>query len=135
MRSDFYSFVWNVDNGIEHSKESNKIFSIYFKVNMEKPKHIKVYWPFHEIENVINLVEYDLYTKDNLRLCITMRRDETDMWRWTLYLIRFPEWNNVLLRETETTLQLKECLSYFNEWIKNNFKTTLDKEVIFEKEF
>lgn len=134
MRSDFYSFVWNVDNGIEHSKESNKIFIFNIKVNMERPKHIKVYWPFHEIENVINLVEYDLYTKDNLRLCITMRRDEIDMWRWTLYLIRFPEWGNVLLRETEAPLQLKECLSYFNEWIKNNFKTTFDKEVIIREE-
>ena len=102
---------------------------------MERPKHIKVYWPFHEIEDYINLVEYDVYTKNNLRLCITMRRDETDMWRWTLYLIRFPEWDNVLLRETEKTLQLKECLSYFNEWIKNNFKTTLDKEIIIKEEF
>ena len=40
---------------------------------MERPKHIKVYWPFHEIEDVINLVEYDLYTKDNPPLDLLIR--------------------------------------------------------------
>jgi len=101
---------------------------------MERPKHIKVYWPFHEIEDMINLVEYDLYTKDNLHLCITMRRDKENLRRWTLHLMRFPEWDNICMRETENTLPLKECLAYFNEWIKNNFKTTLDKEVIIREE-
>ena len=94
---------------------------------MEKKWVKKIYWPFHEIEDFINLVEYDFYTKDNLHLCITMRRDEVDTWRWTLYLMRFPEGDNICMRETESPLPLKECLSYFNEWIKNNFKTDLDK--------
>lgn len=64
MRSDFYSFVWNVDNGIEHSKESNKIFIFNIKVNMTKDEEIKQLKK--ELETVRKNTRANVETLDNM---------------------------------------------------------------------
>ena len=64
MRSDFYSFVWNVDNGIEHSKESNKIFIFNIKVNMTKDEEIMQLKK--ELETVRKNTRANVETLDNM---------------------------------------------------------------------
>lgn len=112
MRSDFYSFVWNVDNGIEHSKESNKIFIFNIKVNMEKPNEYTIE-TINDIIEIVPAEKLDLFLQD-LKIFILEwkafknvmdKMPEAVRWNIKLNMKWVDDWD-VGLRWTEVNVQI-----------------------------